>query len=53
MQSYKDKRAIWMNGTGSYERAQCTSSWTRGLLSPEGLEEHLSTIMPKISQEKS
>jgi hypothetical protein len=30
-----------------------TSSWTRGLLSPEGLEEHLSTIVPKISQEKS
>jgi hypothetical protein len=41
------------NSIGVYTRAQCTPSWTQGLLSPEDLEEHLSTIVPRVSQEKS
>jgi hypothetical protein len=42
--------AMWMNSVGVCQR---TSSWTRGLLSPEDLEEYLSTIVPRILQEKS
>jgi hypothetical protein len=43
---------MWTNSVEVCQGAQCTSLWTRGLLSPEEREEYLSTIMPKLSQEK-
>jgi hypothetical protein len=43
---------MWMNSVEVCQRAQRTSTWTRGLLSPEELEEYLSTIVPKLLQEK-
>jgi hypothetical protein len=43
---------MWTNMVEICQGAQCTSLWTRGLLSPEEREEYLSTIVPKLSQEK-
>jgi hypothetical protein len=51
--SYKgEKSTMWTNSVEVRQRTQCTSSMTRGLLSPEEREEHLSIIMPKLLQEK-
>jgi hypothetical protein len=43
---------MWTNSVEVCQRAQRTSSSTRGLLSPEEREEYLSTIVPKLPQEK-
>jgi hypothetical protein len=43
---------MWTNSVEVCQGAQRTSSWTRGLLSPEEQEEYLSTIVPRLSQEK-
>jgi hypothetical protein len=34
------------------QEAQCISSWTWGLISSEELEKYLSTIVPRLLQEK-
>jgi hypothetical protein len=52
MQSYKDKKRCERTALDYIKKSQSTPSWTRGLLSPEDLEEHLSTIVPRVSQEK-
>jgi hypothetical protein len=43
---------MWTNRVEVCQRAQCTSTWTRGLLSLEEREEYLSTIVPKLLQDK-
>jgi hypothetical protein len=43
---------MWTNRVEVCQGPQCTSLWTRGLLSPEEREEYLSTIVPKLSHEK-
>jgi hypothetical protein len=44
---------MWTNIVEVCQRAQRTSSWTRGLLSPEERKEYVSTIVPRLSQEKN
>jgi hypothetical protein len=46
------KSAMWMNSVEVCQRAQCTSSWTPGLLSPEEREEYLNHNHPRLPQEK-
>jgi hypothetical protein len=43
---------MWTNSVKVCQGAQRTSSWTRGLLSLEEQEEYLSTIVPRLLQEK-
>jgi hypothetical protein len=43
---------MWTNSVEVCQRTQRTLSMTRGLLSPEEREEYISTIVPKLLQEK-
>jgi hypothetical protein len=43
---------MWKNYVEVCQEAQCTSSWTRALLSPKEQEEYLRTLVLRLSQEK-
>jgi hypothetical protein len=43
---------MWTNSVEVCQGAQRTLSWTPGLLSSEEQEEYLSTIVPRLLQEK-